>query len=43
MRMVFVVRFKANGKTKRYKTTAESPKKAAARCRGGRVLSVRKA
>lgn len=43
MRLAFVVRFKKNGKASTFKTYASSPKAAAQRCKGGRVVSVRKA
>jgi len=42
MRCAFVVRFKKNGKIGTYKTAARSAKAAGQRCRGGRVISVRK-
>jgi hypothetical protein len=43
MRVAYVIRFRKNGKVKRFRTTASSPKEAAQRCRGGQVISVRKA
>jgi len=43
MRLAFVVRFKKNGKTGAFKTSARSSKEAAQKCRDGRVVSVRKA
>lgn len=43
MRLCYVVRFKRNGKTSTFKTSARSPKEAAQRLRDGRVVSVRKA
>lgn len=42
MRLLYVVRFKKNGKVKRFKTTASSPGEAAKHCRSGEIISAKK-
>jgi len=43
MRLLFVVRFRRNGKVGSFKTYASKSGEAAHKCRSGKVLSVRKA
>lgn len=43
MRVLFVVRFRKNGKVGSFKTYANKSGEAAKKCRGGKIISVRKA